>query len=235
MKNILAAIIILFVINVSYSQVTPIVPMNLPEVYDNSIPLPTSAEQGYNMFTDNTITTLKPAYADKIKLIKDYEVKVNDYIVETAKIVQDMAAANDPTLRDTTMDPLLRNIKAVNLEMNEIFMLELSEIGTAQAQFTEELKTITDNREKIRRLNAYTSGKYAELTNKYNDMYREKIVTIYALYQESDFAAKPVNPITRVNIASSLFATLEAFVNHKNTIAKATAERLAKDYMAYKD
>jgi len=235
MKKILCLVFIFFAfIAPAYSQVTPIAPMNLPEVYDNSIALPKTAEEGYNMFTDNTFTTLKPQYADKIKLIKDYEVKVNDYIVETAKIVQNMAASNDPVLRDSSMEYLLRNIKAVNLEMTEIFTKELMEVGTAQAEFKQELDATTGNPEKIRKLNTYTSGKYAELCNKYFQLYREKLITIYAMYQESDFAAKPLNPITRVNIASSLFATLEAYVNHKNEIAKGTAERLARDYAAFK-
>src|SRR4051812_17664727 len=102
-KLLYTGVFVLIFLSTAYSQVTPISPMNLPEVYDNSIPLPQAAEEGYNMFTDNTFTSLKSQFADKIKMIKDYEVKVNDYIVETAKEVQSMAAGNDAILKDTSM------------------------------------------------------------------------------------------------------------------------------------
>ncbi len=239
MKNIsrflLPLIVFLVLTSVVYSQVPPITPMNLPEVFDNSMPLAKSAEEGYNMFTDNTFTTLKSPYADKIKLIKDYEVKVNDYIVATSEYAKGLLAGNDPILNDTSRNYMNRNIKNVNLEMTDIFMLEFAEIGAAQIEFSDHLNTIPDNKEKIRQLNTYISGKYADLSNKYYAMYHEKLVTIYGLYQESNFANEPPNPFTRINIASSLYATLEAYVNHKNEVAKATAERLAKDYVAYKN
>lgn len=236
MKNILYSLVFFFVFAAAvYSQVTPIPPMNLPEVFDNSIELPRSAEEGYNMFTDNTFTTLKAPYADKMKLISDYVVKVNDFAVETAREVQSMSSGNVSVFSDTSFEYVNKRIMAVNQEMSDIFMLEVAELGTAQAEFTEHIATVTDKREKLRQLNEYISGKYATICNKYFSMYREKLVTIYALYQETNFASAPVNPLTRAAIAASLIATMKAYVNHKNDIAKGTAERLAKDFIAYRD
>lgn len=236
MKNIFLSFAFLFIFSTAvYSQIAPIAPMNIPEVFDNSIPFPQSAVEGFNMFTDSALTELKPEYEDKIKLIKDYQEKVNDFILETSNEVQRLAINNDPLIKDTAMKELDRRIRAVNMEMSDIFMLELNEVGTSQAEFSEDLNTVTDNKEKIDKVNAYISGKYAELWNKYFQMYREKLLTIYALYQEADFGNAPVNPITKITITSSLLATLEAYVNHKNEIAKGTAERAARYYISYKN
>lgn len=162
-----------------YSQVAPI---NMPEVYDNSIALPKTAEEGYNMFTDNTFTILKSPYIDKITYIKDYEKQINDYIAKTTEEVRTLTMSNDPLIRDTSQEEINRKIKNLNLEMIDIVSAELWDVGMAQVDFNKEIAVITDNKEKLKRLNAYISGKYADITNKYAAKLREKLLQIYPLY-----------------------------------------------------
>ena len=218
--------------SITFAQITP---LNLPETFDNSISLPRTAEEGFNMFTDNSLTTLKPVYADKITFMKNYSKSVNDYMVQTAEEVKTAAINNDPILQDTSMEEINRRIKALNEEMTEIITNGVGELGTAQAEFAEQILTVQDNTEKMNRLNSYISGKYAEIFNRYSAVLRTKLVSIYGLYQEVNFGTSIRNPVSRITAIASLYATLNAFVNHKNDIVKGTAERLAKDYMAYKN
>jgi hypothetical protein len=236
MKNYLQSlcfyVIFLSVTCISFAQVTP---LNLPETFDNSIPLPRTAEEGFNMYTDNTLTLLKPVHTDKINFVKDYMKRVNDYMLQTAEEVKTAAINNDAVLQDTSMEGINRRIKALNDEMTEIITNEVGELGTAQAEFAGQISSVQDNREKMNRLNSYISGKYAEIFNRYCAALREKLVSIYGLYQEVNFGASMRNPVSRITAIASLYATLGAFVNHKNDIVKGTAERLAIDYLAYKN
>lgn len=232
MKSILTLIILLYTAAFSFAQVTP---LNLPETFDNSIPLPGTAEEGFNMFTDNSFSTFKPVYADKITFLKNYMKSVNDYMLQTAEEVKTAAINNDPVLQDTSMEELNRRIKGLNEEMTEIITNGVGELGTAQAEFNQQILTVQDNREKMNRLNSFIAGKYAEIFNRYSAVLREKLVGIYGLYQEVNFGASIRNPVSRVTTIASLYATLGAFVSHKNDLVKGTAERLGKDYMAYKN
>lgn len=233
MKNIFYISLFLFIFTSAvFSQVQPI---NMPEVYDNSIALPKSAEEGFNMFTDNTFTTLKTPYQEKINFIKDYKNKVNDYMQQTAEEVRTLAANNDPLMRDTSQEYINRQIKDLNLQMLDVVTNELSEIGMAQVEFNDQIASLTDNKEKLKRLNTYISGKYADITNKYAGLLREKLVQIYPIYQDINFGAGIKNPVSRMTTIASLFATVDVYVNRRNEAARLTAERLAKDYMAYKN
>lgn len=232
MKSILTLIILLNVSVFSFAQITP---LNLPETFDNSIPLPRTAEEGFNMFTDSTLTTLKPVYADKITFMKNYSKSVNDYLLQIAEEVKTAAINNDPIIQDTSMDGLNRRIRALNEEMTEIITNGVGELGTAQAEFLEQLAAVQDNREKMNMLNTYISGRYAEIFNRYCAVLREKLVSIYGLYQEVNFGASIRNPVSRITTIGSLYTTLVAFVNHKNDIVKGTSERLGKDYLAFKN
>ncbi|MBS1492761.1 MAG: hypothetical protein JST55_04605 [Bacteroidetes bacterium] len=233
MKNIFYYTLFLFVFSSGiFAQMQPI---NMPEVYDNSISLPGSAEQGFNMFTDNTFTTLKSPYQEKITFVKDYEKKIDDYMKQTTEEGRGLVASNDPLMRDTSQEYLNRQIVNLNLEMLDIVTKELNDIGLAQIEFNEQIAPLTDNKEKLKRLNTYISGKYADITNKYAGLLREKLVQIYALYQEINFGSGIRNPLTRLTTISSLFATVDVYVNRRNEAARLTAERLAKDYIAYKN
>lgn len=232
MKTILSILIFFSFSVINFAQVTP---LNLPETFDNSIPLPRTAEEGFNMFTDNTLTTLKPVYADKFTFVKEYMKKVNDYMLQTAEEVKTAAINNDPILQDTSMEEINRRIKALNEEMTEIITNGVGELGTAQAEFNEQILTVQDNREKMNRLNSFIAGKYAEIFNRYCAVLREKLVSINTLYQEVNFGTSIRNPVSRVTTIASLYATLGAFVNHKNDLIKGTAERLGRDYLAYKN
>lgn len=233
MKKILYSIVFFFVFtSVIYSQITPI---NMPEVYDNSIALPKSAEEGFNMFTDNTFTTLKSPYGEKIAFIKDYENKINNYMTQTTDDGRALLASNDPILKDTSMEPMNRKIVAMNLELLDIVTNELNDIGMAQVEFTDVINNTPDNKEKIKKLNAYISGKYADITNKYAALLREKLLLIYPMYQEINFGQSVQNPLTRMTVIASLYATVDVYVNRRNQAAFLTALRLAKDYVAYKN
>ena len=132
MNSILTLIILLSSAALSFAQITP---LNLPETFDNSIPLPQSAEQGFNIYRDSTLTTLKPVYADKITFVNDYAKRVNDYMLQTAEEVKTAAINNDPILQDTSMEEINRRIKGLNEEMTEIITNGVGELGTAQAEF----------------------------------------------------------------------------------------------------
>ena len=232
MKTILTLFILFCCSVISFAQVTP---LNLPEAFDNSVTLPRNALDGFNMFTDNTFTSFKPEYANKLAAIKDYAKKVNDYMVQTAQEIQTLAMNNDPIIQDTSMEEVNRRIKALNEEMTTIITNGVGELGTAQAEINETINSLPGNNEKLTALNNYISGKYADILNRYSAVLREKLVSINQIYQDVNYGSAIRNPVIRVTTLASLYSTVEAFVNHRNDIVKGTAERLARDYMAYKN
>ncbi|MBN8571820.1 MAG: hypothetical protein J0M18_19530 [Ignavibacteria bacterium] len=156
-------------------------------------------------------------------------------MVQTAEEIQTLAVNNDPIIQDTSMEEVNRKIKALNEEMTTIITNGVGELGTAQAEINETINSLPGNNEKLTALNNYISGKYADILNRYSAVLREKLVSINQIYQDVNYGSAIRNPVTRVTTLASLYSTVEAFVNHRNDIVKGTAERLARDYMAYKN
>ena len=222
------SIIILF-ISVTNAQVQPI---NMPEVFDNSISLPQTVEEGFNMFTDNNFTTLKPQFQQKLDYTKAYSDSARSYMQRLALEIQDAAMRSDPIISDTSMNELNRKIEAINQQMLDITTAELEEIAKAEEEFSNQISGIQNKQEKITKLNAYISGKYAEIMNRYSSQLREKIVEIYQLYLEANFGQNVRNPVTRVVTIAALYATVVSFVDWKNQTVRHTAERLAREFAA---
>jgi hypothetical protein len=228
------SVIVLFINIAVKSANAQVGPINMPEVFDNSLTLPGTAEEAFNMFTDNNFTKLKPQFQQKLDYTKSYADSTRSYMQKVAMEIQELAMRGDPSINDTSMNELNRKLEALNQQMMDITTAELEEIAKAEEQFANEIPTVQNKQEKINKLNAYISGKYSEILTKYATQLREKIIEIYALYQQVNFGQGVQNPVTRVVTIADLYATVVTFVDWKNQTVRNTLERMAREFAASK-
>lgn len=230
MKRIISFVFLLLA-GSSYAQQIQRLQIDIPTKYDSSIDIPKTIDEGYNMFTDDNFTSLKPQYEQKINSINEFTKKANDYLVTCTQEYAELSMRNDPILQDTSREFAIREINVLNDELTTILNNVVSDLGAAQVEMRDRVNQIKDKNEKKRIINEFYTGKFQEVFNSHSSLLRTKLVEINYAYGVQDYGFAMVNPITRTKLIASLISTVQAFVNSKNNIAKGAAERLARDYL----
>lgn len=221
---------ICFLSKTGYAQVEHV---NLIQTYNNSLELPVSAIDGYNMFTDQTYSTLKPQYQQKLDFTKKYADSVKNYMMSLSTEMQNLMSRNDPLMYDTSMNYVHRDLERQNQNMVDLINGINADILRIEEDYQNSITGITDKSQKLQKLNNYMRSVYSTVLNSYVPQLGTRISAINSTYQQINYGESILNPITRMPVMADLYATVVTFVDWKNQIVKSTAQRLAKDYYEY--